>query len=145
MKIDRAMAQLEKLVAHYEELRETMADPEVINDAERYMEIPKEGADIHEVVQKHRKCKSDIKEIGSDKEITSSEPDDNLVGMTKEEDPELEKGVAKSEDEIKILMLPKDPDDDKGIVMEIRRIAGEDEASLFTGDPLRMYEKYAEA
>lgn len=142
--MDKVMAQLEGLVAHYEELQEMMADPEVINDTKRYMEISKEEADMREVVQKYRKYKSDIKEIDDNKEIISSESDDDLVEMAKEENSELEKEVAELEDEIKILMLPKDPNDDKDIIMEIRGAAGGDEASLFAGDLLRMYEKYAE-
>ena len=142
--MDKVMAQLEGLVAHYEELQEMMADPEVINDTKRYMEISKEEADMREVVQKYRKYKSDIKEIDDNKEIISSESDNDLVEMAKEENAELEKEVAELEDEIKILMLPKDPNDDKDIIMEIRGAAGGDEASLFAGDLLRMYEKYAE-
>ena len=142
--MDKVMAQLEGLVAHYEELQEMMADPEVINDTKRYMEISKEEADMREVVQKYRKYKSDIKEIDDNKEIISTESDNDLVEMAKEENSELEKEVAELEDEIKILMLPKDPNDDKDIIMEIRGAAGGDEASLFAGDLLRMYEKYAE-
>ena len=142
--MDKVMAQLEGLVAHYEELQEMMADPEVINDTKRYMEISKEEADMREVVQKYRKYKSDIKEIDDNKEIISSESDNDLVEMAKEENSELEKEVAELEDEIKILMLPKDPNDDKDIIMEIRGAAGGDEANIFAGDLFRMYTRYAE-
>ena len=88
--MDKVMAQLEGLVAHYEELQEMMADPEVINDTKRYMEISKEEADMREVVQKYRKYKSDIKEIDDNKEIISTESDNDLVEMAKEENSELE-------------------------------------------------------
>lgn len=138
------MAQLEGLVAHYEELQEMMADPEVINDTKRYMEISKEEADLREVVQKFNKYKEDKKEIEDNQEIISNESDPDLVEMAKEENNELKAEIPKLEDEIKILMLPKDPNDDKDIIMEIRGAAGGDEASLFAGDLLRMYEKYAE-
>ena len=102
--MDKVMAQLEGLVAHYEELQEMMADPEVINDTKRYMEISKEEADMREVVQKYRKYKSDIKEIDDNKEIISTESDSDLVEMAKEENSELEKEVAELEDMIKILL-----------------------------------------
>lgn len=138
------MAQLEGLVAHYDELQEMMADPEVINDTKRYMEISKEESDLREVVEKYRKYKADKKEIAENKEIISNETDSDLVEMAKEENSDLEKEISDLEDQIKILMLPKDPNDDKDIIMEIRGAAGGDEASLFAGDLLRMYEKYAE-
>ncbi|KRL91392.1 peptide chain release factor 1 [Lactobacillus kalixensis] len=142
--MDNVMAQLEGLVAHYEELQEMMADPEVINDTKRYMEISKEEADLREVVQKYKKYKENKKEIQDNQEIISNETDSDLIEMAKEENNELEAEIPKLEEEIKILMLPKDPNDDKDIIMEIRGAAGGDEASLFAGDLLRMYEKYAE-
>ena len=142
--MDKIMAQLEGLVAHYDELQEMMADPEVINDTKRYMEISKEASDLHDVVEKYQKYKSDKKEIIDNNEIISCESDSDLVEMAKEENNSLEQEIVDLEDEIKILMLPKDPNDDKDIIMEIRGAAGGDEASLFAGDLLRMYEKYAE-
>lgn len=142
--MDKVMAQLEGLVSHYEELEEMMADPEVINDTKRYMAISKEEADLREIVQKYKKYKADQKEIKDNQEIIAHDADDELVAMAKEENSELEKEQPKLENEIKLLMLPKDPNDDKDIIMEIRGAAGGDEASLFAGDLLRMYEKYAE-
>ncbi len=121
-----------------------MIDPEVINDTKRYMKVSKEEADLREIVQKYKKYKADKKEIKDNKEIISGENDPDLVEMAKDEDEDLKKEISKLEDQIKILMLPKDPNDDKDIIMEIRGAAGGDEASLFAGDLLRMYEKYAE-
>ena len=108
------------------------------------MEISKEEADLREVVQKYKKYKEDKQEIADNKEIIASETDSDLIEMAKEENAEIEKEIPELEDQIKILMLPKDPNDDKDIIMEIRGAAGGDEASLFAGDLLRMYEKYAE-
>lgn len=142
--MDNVMAQLESLEVRYEEIQEMMADPEVIADTKRYMEITKEEADMREVVQKFRKFKADKEEIAGNKEIIADGPDAELVEMAKMENSELEDEINQLEDEIKILMLPKDPNDDKDIIMEIRGAAGGDEASLFAGDLLRMYEKYAE-
>ena len=142
--MDKVMDQLDSLEARYEEVQEMMADPEVISDTKRYMEITKEEADMREVIQKYRKYKADQEEIAGNKEIIADGSDAELVEMAKMENAELEAEVVKLEDEIKILMLPKDPNDDKDIIMEIRGAAGGDEASLFAGDLLRMYEKYAE-
>ncbi len=142
--MDKVMAQLEGLVAHYEELQEMMADPEIISDTKRYMEISKEAADLKEVVDKYQQYRADQKEIADNKEIISSENDADFVAMAKAENSDLELKVSKLESQIKLLMLPKDPNDDKDIIMEIRGAAGGDEASLFAGDLLRMYEKYAE-
>ena len=108
------------------------------------MEVSKEEADLRDVVEKYRKYKADKKEISDNKDIIANDSDSDLVDMAKDENNELEQDIAKLEDEIKILMLPKDPNDDKDIIMEIRGAAGGDEASLFAGDLLRMYEKYAE-
>ncbi|MGO2952183.1 MAG: peptide chain release factor 1 [Lactobacillus sp.] len=142
--MDKVMAQLEGLVAHYEELQEMMADPEIISDTKRYMEISKEAADMKEVVDKYQQYRADQKEIADNKEIISSESDADFVAMAKAENSDLELEVSKLASQIKLLMLPKDPNDDKDIIMEIRGAAGGDEASLFAGDLLRMYEKYAE-
>ena len=81
--MDKVMAQLEGLVAHYEELQEMMADPEVINDTKRYMEISKEEADLREVVQKYKKYKADKKEIADNKEIIANESDNDLIEIAK--------------------------------------------------------------
>lgn len=141
--MDKIMAQLEGLVARDEELQEMMADPDVINDTKRYMEISKEEADMREVVKKYKKYRADQKEIKDNEEIIKSDSGD-LAELAKSENEDLKAELPKLEQEIKLLMLPKDPNDDKDIIMEIRGAAGGDEASLFAGDLLRMYEKYAE-
>lgn len=138
------MAQLEGLVTRYEEIQELMADPEVINDTKRYMEISKEEAEMREVVQKYRRFEEVIKEIKGNDEIIANESDKDLIDLAKAENSDLHAEKEELEDQIKILMLPKDPNDDKDIIMEIRGAAGGDEASLFAADLLRMYEKYAE-
>lgn len=142
--MDKVMAQLEGLVTRYEEIQELMADPEVINDTKRYMEISKEEADMREVVQKYRRFEEVIKEIKGNDEIIANESDKDLIDLAKAENNDLHAEKDELEDQIKILMLPKDPNDDKDIIMEIRGAAGGDEASLFAADLLRMYEKYAE-
>jgi len=91
--MDKIMAQLESLVAHYDELQEMMADPEVINDTKRYMEVSKEEADLRDVVEKYRKYKADKKEISDNKDIIANENDSDLVEMAKEENEDLEQDI----------------------------------------------------
>ena len=100
--MDKVMDQLESLEARYEEVQEMMADPEVISDTKRYMEITKEEADMREVIQKYRKYKADQEEIAGNKEIIADGSDAELVEMAKMENAELEAEVVKLEDEIKI-------------------------------------------
>lgn len=142
--MDKVMEQLEGLVARYEEIQELMADPEVISDTKRYMKISKEEAELRPVIQKYRKFQANQKEIQDNEELIANEKTGDLVELAKAENEELTAQQPKLENEIKLLMLPKDPNDDKDIIMEIRGAAGGDEASLFAGDLLRMYEKYAE-
>lgn len=136
--------QLQGLVDRYDEIQELMSDPDVINDTKRYMELTKEEADMREVVAKFRRYKEVIQDISDNEEMIGAEDDDELIEMAKAELNSAKKEKEALEEEIKLLMLPKDPNDDKNIIMEIRGAAGGDEASLFAADLLRMYEKYAE-
>lgn len=142
--MDKIFEQLQGLVDRYDEIQELMSDPEVINDTKRYMALTKEEADMREVVAKFREYKNAAQAINDNEEIIAENEDDELVEMAKAELTEAKENKERLEDEIKLLMLPKDPNDDKNIIMEIRGAAGGDEASLFAADLLRMYEKYAE-
>ncbi|NVY95633.1 peptide chain release factor 1 [Lactobacillus sp. DCY120] len=142
--MDKIFEQLEGLVEHYEELQEMMSDPDVINDTPRYLKISKEVAEIQPIVAaftEYQQLKSDITES---KEVLAESKDPELADLAKEDLAEMEPRLATVEEQIKILMLPKDPNDDKNIIMELRGAAGGDEASLFAGDLLDMYERYAE-
>lgn len=142
--MDKIFEQLQGLVDRYDEIQELMSDPEVINDTKRYMALTKEEADMREVVAKFREYKNAEQAINDNEELIAENDDDELVEMAKAELTEAKENKERLEDEIKLLMLPKDPNDDKNIIMEIRGAAGGDEASLFAADLLRMYEKYAE-
>lgn len=142
--MDKIFEQLQGLVDRYDEIQELMSDPEVINDTKRYMALTKEEADMREVVAKFREYKNAAQAINDNEELIAENEDDELVEMAKAELTEAKENKERLEDEIKLLMLPKDPNDDKNIIMEIRGAAGGDEASLFAADLLRMYEKYAE-
>lgn len=142
--MDKIFDQLEGLVEHYEELQELMSDPEVISDTPRYLKISKEAAEMQEIVtsfKKYQQLKSDIAES---KEVLNENNDPELIELAKDDLAAMEPQLAEVENQIKLLMVPKDPNDDKNIIMEIRGAAGGDEASLFAGDLLNMYERYAE-
>lgn len=142
--MDKIFDQLEGLVEHYEELQELMSDPEVISDTPRYLKISKEAAEMQEIVtafKKYQQLKSDIAES---KEVLTENNDPELIELAKDDLAAMEPQLTEVENQIKLLMVPKDPNDDKNIIMEIRGAAGGDEASLFAGDLLNMYERYAE-
>lgn len=142
--MDKILAQLDGLLDRYDELQELMSDPEVIQDTDRYLKLSKEEGSMREVVaayQKYKKTKADIDEAES---VLRESKDEDLEELAKEELAELRPELEDLEDQIKVLMLPKDPNDDKNIIMEIRGAAGGDEASLFAADLLSMYMKYAE-
>ncbi|GEO47600.1 peptide chain release factor 1 [Companilactobacillus kimchii] len=142
--MDKIFEQLETLLERYQELQELMSDPEVINDTKRYMAYSKEEADMRDVVAAFRRYKELKKSISDSDEILRETDDPEMTAMAKEEMDSSKKELDEVEHNITLLMLPKDPNDDKNIIMEIRGAAGGDEASLFAADLLSMYSKYAE-
>ncbi len=141
------MIPLEKLKGieeRYVELEEQLADPQVYSDYERYKKLAKEKADIEPIVEKFRELQKVLDGIKEAKEIVESDADEELVELAKEELKELEKQQEELERELKILLLPKDPNDEKNIFLEIRAAAGGEEAALFAADLFRMYSRYAE-
>ncbi|EGM53517.1 peptide chain release factor RF1 [Ligilactobacillus ruminis DSM 20403 = NBRC 102161] len=132
------------LADRYEELGELLSDPDVIADSKRFMELSKEMADLRETVEKYEKYKQVVQQIKDDEEMLSTGLDDEMAAMVKEELSDSKNEKQKLEQEIKILLLPKDPNDGKDLIMEIRGAAGGDEASLFAADLFSMYSKYAE-
>ncbi|ERL66414.1 peptide chain release factor 1 [Schleiferilactobacillus shenzhenensis] len=142
--MDKIIAQLEGVLQRYDELEEMMADPEVINDTKRYMQVSKEEGSMREVVQKYKHYKEVLHDIEESKEVLSDTDDSDMADLAKEDLANLQKEKEQLDHELLVLMLPKDPNDDKNIIMEIRGAAGGDEASLFAADLLSMYQKYAE-
>ncbi|KRN29303.1 peptide chain release factor 1 [Lactobacillus selangorensis] len=142
--MDKMFEQLDGLVDRYDELQELMSDPEVINDTNRYRDLIKEEASMRDVVAKYKQYKQVQDDIKESEEVLRESKDSDLEELAKEDLSELGNKKEKLEHDITMLMLPKDPNDDKNIIMEIRGAAGGDEASLFAGDLLSMYEKYAE-
>ncbi|EFZ35207.1 peptide chain release factor RF1 [Ligilactobacillus ruminis] len=144
MKMDKLFDRLQMLADRYEELGELLSDPDVIADSKRFMELSKEMADLRETVEKYEKYKQVVQQIKDDEEMLSTGLDDEMAAMVKEELSDSKNEKQKLEQEIKILLLPKDPNDGKDLIMEIRGAAGGDEASLFAADLFSMYSKYAE-
>lgn len=136
--------QLQKIEDRYLELGELMSDPEVIADTHRFMNLSKEEADLRETVEVYREYKKVEKGIQEDEELLN-EQDQEVVELAKEELSELKEKKEELEAKIKLLLLPKDPNDNKNIIMEIRGAAGGDEAALFAGDLFNMYQHYAES
>jgi peptide chain release factor 1 len=134
------LAQLEK---RFEELTQQMADPEVIGEAEKYRKVTKEHSELSEIVEKYREWKS-VEDALSQARAMLTEKDPELRAMAQEEVEHLEPEIQKIEQELEILLLPKDPKDEKNVVLEIRAGTGGDEATLFASEMFRMYSRYAE-
>ncbi|MBS6509364.1 MAG: peptide chain release factor 1 [Paraclostridium bifermentans] len=135
---------LEVLEDKYKELSEKIADPEIINDQKVWQKFIKEHAEVEPIVMKFREYKDVMNAIADSKTILQEESDEELRELAKMEISEMEEKVEPIEEELKILLLPKDPNDDKNVIVEIRGGAGGDEAALFAGDLFRMYCRYAE-
>jgi len=135
---------LEQLEKRFDELTEQMADPVVIGDAEQYRKVAKAHSDLSDVVAKFREWKKVDDSLAQARPMLQDK-DADLRMMAEEEVAELEPQMARIEEELKILLLPKDPNDDKNVVLEIRAGTGGDEATLFAAEIFRMYSRYAES
>ena len=135
---------LDFILEKYEELSKKVSDPEVIADQPVWQKHIKEMGEMEPIVKKYREYKSAKEGIDEAKEILEMEDDAELKEMAKMELAELEEGIVQIEDELKVLLLPKDPNDEKNVILEVRAGTGGDEAALFGQDLLRMYLRYAE-
>ncbi|PCH68350.1 MAG: peptide chain release factor 1 [Bacteroidetes bacterium] len=136
---------LEEYRSRWEEVGEQMTDPEIIADNKKYSELHKEYKRLQEIVDAHKEYVNVLSNIDTNKEILNNEKDDELKEMAKEELETLNAQVGPLEARIKLLLIPKDPEDSKNAIVEIRAGTGGDEASLFAGDLYRMYLKYADS
>ena len=132
---------LEATLKKYNELQEELTKPEVLGDIKKTREYSKELSEIEDIVTCYKRYKKVLEDIENTKEMTK---DPELGEMAKEELKELEDEKNKLDGELEILLIPKDPNDSKNIIMEIRGAAGGDEANIFAGDLFRMYTRYAE-
>ncbi|WP_409296100.1 peptide chain release factor 1 [Peribacillus sp. SCS-26] len=135
---------LQAVEDRYEKLNELLSDPAIINDANKLREYSKEQAGIQETVAAYREYKSAREQYQDAKQMLEDKLDAEMREMVKEEMGELEEQLEELEARLKLLLIPKDPNDDKNVIMEIRGAAGGDEAALFAGTLYRMYSRYAE-
>lgn len=135
---------LEKVKQRYDQINELYSNPEYINNPEKMIALNKEKSEIEDVVQVYEKYVKILKDIEGNKEIIEHSTEKELVDMAYAEMDELNAQREKLEEEIKVLLLPKDPNDDKNVIMEIRAGTGGEEAALFANDLFRMYTRYAE-
>ncbi|HZQ24786.1 MAG TPA: peptide chain release factor 1 [Terriglobales bacterium] len=135
---------LEQIEARYEELTQALASPEIMNDSGKYQKTAKAHSEITPVVEKYREYKDLARGIAESKAMLADEKDAEMRTYAQEELDKLEARVAGVEQELKVLLLPKDPNDEKNVVLEIRAGTGGDEATLFAAELFRMYSRYAE-
>ena len=136
---------LDQIEAKYNELTATLASPEIMNDSAKYQKTAKAHSEIAPVVEKYREYKDLKKGIEDSRAMIAEETDPEMKAYAQQELTELETRRVAAEEELKVLLLPKDPNDEKNIVLEIRAGTGGDEATLFAAEMFRMYSRYAES
>lgn len=137
--------QLEIVEERYEQLNEMLSDPDVVNDSDKLRKYSKEQAELQKTVDVYRSYKSKKEELADIEEMLNDTSDKEEIEMLKEESSSLKNELPEMEEQLKLLLIPKDPNDEKDVIVEIRAAAGGDEAAIFAGDLMRMYSKYAEA
>ncbi len=138
------LEKLDFLEEKYKELNKKISDPEIINQSRKWQKLVKEHAHLEPIVQKYREYTKVMDSLEEDKEMLQGKLDDDFKEMLKEEVKELAEEEEKLKEELKFLLIPKDPNDQKNVIVEIRAGVGGDEAGLFVGDLFRMYTRYSE-
>ncbi len=136
--------QLEIIENRYDQLTELLSDPDVVSDPDKLRKYSKEQSEIQETVEVFRIYKEHLDTIEESKEMLTETDDSEMIEMLEEEIASSEDELPKLEERLRILIIPKDPNDDKNVIIEIRGAAGGDEAQIFAGDLFRMYSRYAE-
>jgi peptide chain release factor 1 len=134
---------LEQIAARYEELGEQLALPDIVSDQQKYQKLAKQHRDLQDVVETYREYKQ-VQAGIADAEVMAEETDPDIRAMAEEELAALEERLPKIEEALKLALLPKDPNDEKNVILEIRAGTGGDEASLFAAEMFRMYSRFAE-
>ncbi|NBI06056.1 peptide chain release factor 1 [Senegalia massiliensis] len=138
------LEKLDFLEEKYKDLNGKISDPDIINNINEWQKYVKEHAEVEPIVMKYREYKEVTEQIEESKEMLNEKLEDDFKEMVKEELNELQKNQEELQEEIKFLLIPKDPNDEKNVIVEIRAGAGGDEAGIFAGDLFRMYSRYAE-
>ena len=135
------LAQIEK---NYEELTAQISSPEITSDMKVYAKTMKQHRSLEEIVEKYREVKKMREDLAGAREMADLADDDEMRQMAEDEILDIESRLPEAEEALKVLLLPKDPNDEKNVILEIRAGTGGDEATLFAGEVLRMYARYAE-
>ena len=135
------LAEVEEL---YQELERRMADPELVNDMDEYRRVHKQYSDLTEIVAKFRHHRETDRQVAETESLLREPLDEEMRDMAQTEFEELKAKRAQLEQDLKVMLLPKDPNDEKDVILEVRAAAGGEEAALFAGELLRMYMRYAE-
>lgn len=135
---------LEDVVLHFKEIEQKISDPDVMKDMNHWRKLVIEHADLKPIIEKYEEYKDHVSSLEEDKELLEMTDDHEMIELLHEEIKDLEKKIDENVDELNILLLPKDPNDSKNVMIEIRAAAGGDEAGLFAGDLMRMYRMYAD-
>ena len=136
---------LDQIESKYDELTQALATPEVISDSARYQKAAKAHSELAPAVEKYREYKDLKRGIAESKAVIAEESDAEMRAYAQEELAKLEDRIGKVEEDLKVLLIPKDPNDEKNVILEIRAGTGGDEASLFAAEIFRMYTRYAES
>ena len=136
---------LEDLLHRFEEIMNELSEPGVANDQKRFTSLMKEQSDLSPIVEAYKEYKTKKQDVADSLELLESESDEDMREMLKEELNDAKKRIEELEDKLKILLLPKDPNDDKNVIVEIRAGAGGDESALFAAEIYRMYMHYADS
>jgi peptide chain release factor 1 len=138
------LKKLETINDKFNKINNELLDPNIVNDNKRFQSLMKERASLEKICEYYETYKSLLEELEEMNQILDEGKDKDLVEVAKEEKPIIQEKIEKLEEEIKLELIPKDPNDDKNIILEVRAGTGGDEASIFAGDLLKMYQKYAE-
>jgi peptide chain release factor 1 len=136
---------LDQLDIRYQEMTQELSTPEVVSDSARYQKLAKQHSELEDIVKKHREFKQIEKDLAGAHQLVVESEDAEMRHMAQEEERQLSTRKEIVEGELKLLLVPKDPNDDKNIILEIRGGTGGDEAALFAADLFRMYSRYAES
>jgi peptide chain release factor 1 len=142
------LEKLDQIEARYDEMSQQLSDPAVIGDSSRFQKLAKHHSDLGEIVAKHREYRVIEKDLtGARQMLAEAEKagDAEMRQMAFDEEKQLAEALARNERELKLLLVPKDPNDEKNVILEIRAGTGGDEAALFAGELYRMYSRYAES
>ena len=137
--------QLGKIEKHYQELENQIASPEVVSDLKQLQALAQERASLEDIVMKYRKYKDTAKTLEETRDILTEELDEDMKALVAQEIESLGSQSERQLQELKLALLPKDVNDDRDIIMEIRAGTGGEEAGLFAADLFRMYSRYAQA